>query len=48
MKFLSRGRERRTRVLIFVLAILGAWAYYGTHISAEEARELLLRDLNEP
>lgn len=38
--------QRIVRGIIFTLAIYGAWSVSGTHISAEEARTLLLQDLN--
>jgi hypothetical protein len=38
--------QRAVRGIIFALAIYGAWNVFGTRISAEEARTLLLEDLN--
>jgi len=44
---MSHGaRQRAVRGIIFALAIYGAWNVCGTRISAEEARTLLLEDLN--
>ena len=43
----SHGANQRfVRGIILTLAIYGAWSVFGTQISAEEARTLLLQDLN--
>ena len=43
---MSKGRQRIGRLAIFVTAIVAAWAWFGTNLSADKAKALLMHDLN--